>query len=73
MDRFFSVFKILIPCGPHQQKPACTKETTVKTKTHLLVPFISDPLDLNLFPTHDALQVWRQKSCQSSGEVPLKG
>lgn len=23
---------------------------------HLLVPFVRDPLDLNLFPTHDALQ-----------------
>lgn len=24
---------------------------------HLLVPFICDPLDLNLFPAHGALQI----------------
>lgn len=30
--------------------------------THLLVPFIGDPLDLNLFPTHDALQLWAKTS-----------
>lgn len=28
-----------------------------QVNTHLLVPFICDPLDLNLFPTHDALQL----------------
>lgn len=40
--------------------------------THLLVPFICDPLDLNLFPTHDALQLCRQMLSQTSGKVPLK-
>lgn len=34
--------------------------TDDKDIAHLLVPFIRDPLDLNLFPTHDALQLWAQ-------------
>lgn len=32
-------------------------QMTNKDAAHLLVPFIGDPLDLNLFPTHDALQL----------------
>lgn len=31
-----------------------------KDIAYLLVPFICDPLDLNLFPTHGALQLCAQ-------------
>lgn len=39
---------------------ALSYDTDDKDAAHLLVPFIGDPLDLNLFPTHDALQLWAQ-------------
>lgn len=38
----------------YKNKMICCSKKTQAT-AHLLVPFVCDPLDLDLFPTHDAL------------------